>query len=91
MRSLQIRLQLAQKDAAIREVKASLLLDKIAELEKLDATDEDIEKELVSAAAQSQQTVEALRSRLTKEGSIDRLRDRIRNEKALNFIYSRTA
>jgi trigger factor len=85
------RLRLAQKDAAIREVKASLLLDKIADLEKLDATEEDIEKELEIAAAQTKQTVEALRSRLTKEGSLDRLRDRIRNEKALDFLYSRSA
>jgi trigger factor len=67
------------------------LLDKIAELEKLDATEEDINKELESAAAQTKQSVEALRSRLTKEGSLARLRDRIRNEKALDFLYSRSA
>lgn len=85
------RLRSAQKDAAVREVKASLLLDKIAELEQLDATEEDINKELESAAAQSKQSVEALRSRLTKEGSLARLRDRIRNEKALDFLYSRSA
>jgi trigger factor len=85
------RLRSAQKDAAVREVKASLLLDKIAELEKLDATEEDINKELESAAAQTKQSVEALRSRLTKEGSLARLRDRIRNEKALDFLYSRSA
>jgi trigger factor len=85
------RLRSAQKDAAVREVKASLLLDKIAEIENLDATEEDINKELESAAAQSKQSVEALRSRLTKEGSLARLRDRIRNEKALDFLYSRSA
>jgi trigger factor len=85
------RLRAAQKDAAVREVKASLLLDKIADLEKLDATEEDISKELETAAAQSKQTVQELRLRLSKEGSLDRLRDRIRNEKALDFLYSRTA
>jgi trigger factor len=85
------RLRSAQKDAAVREVKASLLLDRIAELENLDATEEDIDKELEIAAAQSKQSVEALRSRLTKEGSLARLRDRIRNEKALDFLYSRSA
>ena len=85
------RLRAAQKDAAVREVKASLLLDKIAELEKLDATDDDIQKELEIAAEQSQQTVEALRSRLSKDGSIERLKDRIRNEKALDYLYSKSA
>lgn len=85
------RLRAGQQDAAAREVKASLLLDKIAELEKLDATDDDIQKELEIAAAQSQQTVEALRSRLTKDGSIERLKDRIRNEKALDYLYNKSA
>jgi trigger factor len=85
------RLRAGQKDAAVREVKASLLLDKIAELENLDATDDDIQKELESAAAQSQQDVETLRSRLTKDGSLDRLKDRIRNEKALDYLYNKSA
>ena len=85
------RLRAGQKDAAVREVKASLLLDKIAELENLDATDDDIEKELEIAAEQSQQTVDALRSRLTKDGSIERLKDRIRNEKALDYLYNKSA
>ena len=85
------RLRQGQKDAAIREVKASLLLDKIADLERLDATEEDISRELEIAAEQTKQSVEILRSRLTKEGSLDRIRDRIRNEKALDFIYSQSA
>lgn len=85
------RLREGQKDAAVREVKASLLLDKIAELEKIDATDDDIQKELEIAAAQSQQTVEALRARLSKDGSIERLKDRIRNEKALDYLYNKSA
>jgi trigger factor len=85
------RLRAGQRDAAVREVKASLLLDKIAELEKIDATDDDIQKELEMAAAQSQQTVEALRARLTKDGTIERLKDRIRNEKALDYLYNKSA
>ena len=84
------RLRQGQKDAAIREVKASLLLDKIADLEQLDATEQDINRELEIAAEQTKQSVEVLRSRLTKEGSLDRIRDRIRNEKALDFIYSQS-
>jgi trigger factor len=85
------RLREGQKDAAVREVKASLLLDKIAELEKLDATDDDIQKELEIAAAQSQQDVATLRARLSKDGSIERLKDRIRNEKALDYLYNKSA
>src|SRR6185436_1405728 len=38
------RLREGQREAATREVRASLLLDKVAELEKIDATDEDLER-----------------------------------------------
>ncbi len=85
------RLRAGQKDAAVREVRASLLLDKIAELENLEVTDEDIDKEVEAAAEQTRQPVEALRARLTKEGSLDRIKDRLRNEKALDFLYEHSA
>jgi len=85
------RLRAGQKDAAVREVKASLLLDKIAELENLEVTDEDINREVEAAAEQTRQPVEALRARLTKEGSLDRIKDRLRNEKALDFLYEHSA
>jgi trigger factor len=85
------RLREGQRDAAIREVRASLLLDKIAELETIDATDEDLERELHGAANQTGQSVEEIRTRLTKDGSLDRIRDRIRNEKALDFLYNQSA
>lgn len=85
------RLREAQKESALREVKASLLLDRIAELENLDASEADLDRELEIAALQTKQPVEALRKRLTDDGSLDRIRDRIRNEKALDFLYSQSA
>lgn len=85
------RLREAQRDAALREVKASLLLDKVAERENIEVTDQDIDTEVQMLALQSQQPVDALRARLAREGSLERLRDRIRNEKALDFLYNRSA
>jgi trigger factor len=85
------RLREGQREAATREVRASLLLDKIAELEKIDATDEDLERELQGAAAQMGQTVEQVRTRLKNDGSLERIKDRIRNEKALDFLYNQSA
>ncbi|HTK96169.1 MAG TPA: trigger factor [Terriglobales bacterium] len=85
------RLRAGQRDAAVREVKASLILDKIAEKEKIDASDEDVEKEISIIAAQAQQPPETIRARLTKEGALDRIRDRIRNDKALDFLMNRSA
>lgn len=85
------RLREAQKDSAIREVKAALLLEKIADAEKIEASDEDVQRELELVAIQTQQPVEALRDRLEKDGSLNRIKHRIRNEKALEFLYSQSA
>jgi trigger factor len=85
------RLRAAQRDQAEQEVKSSLLLDKVAEQEKIEVTDEEIDKEIESLARQSKQTPEAIRARLTRDGALDRIRTRIRNEKALNFLYHQSA
>jgi len=85
------RLREGQKEAAIREVKASLLLDKIAELENIQVSDEELDHEIESAAQQSQQTLESVRARLEKDGAIERIKDRMRNEKALDFLYRQSA
>jgi len=42
-------------------------------------------------AQQAQQPADALRARLTQEGALDRIRHRLRNEKALDFLYRRSA
>ena len=85
------RLREGQKEAARREVKASLILDKIAEGEKIEVPDEDIDRELEAIARQSQQPVDAVRSRLTENGGLDKIRTRLRNDKALDFLYRRPA
>jgi trigger factor len=85
------RLRAAQRDQAEQEVKSSLLLERVADQEKLEVTDEEIDKEIESLARQSKQTPEAIRARLTRDGAIDRIRTRIRNEKALNFLYHQSA
>ncbi len=85
------RLREGQRDAATREVKASLLLEKIADAEKVEVADEELDQEIASLARQAQQTPEAVRTRLTQDGSLDRIRTRIRNEKTLDLLYSRSA
>jgi trigger factor len=85
------RLREGQREAATREVKASLLLEKIADAEKIEVSDEEMDNEIAALARQSQQTPEAVRTRLTQDGSLDRIRTRIRNEKTLDLLYSRSA
>ena len=85
------RLRAGQRDAAKKEVQVALLLEKIADKEQVSVTDEDVEKEIQILAAQSQQSVDAVRARLIKEGAIDRIRNRIRTDKTLEMLYSRSA
>lgn len=85
------RLRQAQRDAALREVKASLILEKIADKENIQASDADLDLELERFAQQSKQPVEAVRKKLTDEGTLERMRERIRNEKTLDFLYQRSA
>jgi trigger factor len=67
------------------------LLDRIAELEKIEVGDEEIDQEIEALATQTKQTSEAVRARLTRDGALDRIRNRIRNEKTLNFLYHQSA
>jgi len=85
------RLRAGQRDQAVQEVKAALLLEKIAEEEKIEVSDAEIDREVEAVAEQSKQSVEIIRSRLTREGALDRIRHRIRSEKTLDFLYHQSA
>ena len=85
------RLRAGQREAALREVKASLILDQIADQEKIEVSDEEFEHEMEALATQSKQTLEQVRARLTEDGGLDRIRHRIRNEKTLDSLYRRSA
>ncbi|MFB3812847.1 MAG: trigger factor [Terriglobales bacterium] len=85
------RLRAGQRESALKEVKVSLILDRIAELEKIEVSDEEVDREIEALAAQSRQRPEELRERLTRDGALDRIRGRIRNEKTLDYLYRKSA
>ena len=85
------RLRAGQRDQAVQDVKSSLLLERIADLEKINVSDEDVNQEVEALARQSKQTFEAVRARLTEDGGLDRIRIRIRSEKTLEFLYHQSA
>jgi trigger factor len=85
------RLRAGQRDQAVQDVKSSLLLERIAELEKIEVSDDELNHELDAVAHQSKQTPEAVRTRLTQDGGLDRIRNRIRSEKTLEFLYHQSA
>jgi trigger factor len=85
------RLRAGQREQAVNDVKSSLLLERIADLEKLEVSDEELNREIEALAKQSKQTSEAVRARLTEDGGLDRIRMRIRSEKTLDFLYHQSA
>jgi trigger factor len=85
------RLRAGQREGALREVRASLILEQIADQEKIDVSDEELDQELSALALQAKQPIEQVRSRLSEDGGLERIRHRIRNEKALNSLYRRSA
>ncbi|MGA8213436.1 MAG: trigger factor [Candidatus Sulfotelmatobacter sp.] len=85
------RLRAGQREQAVHDVKSSLLLERIADLEKIEVGEEDVNRELEALARQAKQTSEAVRARLTEDGGLDRIRMRIRSEKTLEFLYHQSA
>ena len=84
-------LRAEQREQAQEEVKGALLLEKIADEEKIAVGEEEVDHEIAALARQTNQTEEAIRARLTRDGAVDRIRNRIRNEKALDFLYRQSA
>ena len=76
----------SMKAQADFDVRGSLLLEKIAEEEKIEVTDEEIEAEINEIAVSSRQTPEQVRVALTKQGGATSIADRLRNRKALDLI-----
>ena len=74
------------KAQAEQDVRGSLLLDQIALEEKLDASKDEIEAEIETLARNSQQSIEQVRSVLTKEGGERSIANRLRNRKALDLL-----
>jgi trigger factor len=85
-----VSLRRRQRDRAVDDVKAELLLDRIATAEKIEATDEDIEKEIATLAARSGESTTALRARLTKQGALDRMKSKLCSDKAIDLLYRST-
>ncbi len=85
------RLRAGQREQAITDVKSSLLLERIADMEKIEVADDEVNREVESLAQQSKQSPETVRARLTEDGGLDRIRIRIRSEKTLNFLYHQSA
>jgi trigger factor len=79
----------AQRDAAVREVKASLILTKVAEREAIGVTNDEVDKEVTRIAQQNREPLATVRKKLTEDGTMDRIASHIQTEKTLNFLFDK--
>ena len=77
----------AQTPQALREVKASLIIQRVAEKESIHATQQEVDQEVERLARQQKQPMAVLRQKLTADGTINRMASHIQTEKTLNFLF----
>jgi len=75
-----------QRGSAAATVRASLLLARIAEREGLRESEEEIGREIERVAAEIGRSAESVRAQLLKDGGLERLRARLRRDKAIDFL-----
>jgi trigger factor len=81
-----VTLRRRQQERATDDVKAELIVDRIATAESIDITEEELSRELASLAHQSGESAEAIRARLTKQGALDRMRAKLRSDKTIDWL-----
>ena len=80
------KLKEAQRDRAVRSVKASLLLEKISDREGIRASKDEVDREVQRIARQEREAVAVTRARLDKENTLGRIASHIQTEKTLQFL-----
>ena len=75
-----------QEERARDDVKAELVVDRIATEEQIDVTEEELQHELEHVASHGGESAEAIRARLTKQGALDRMKAKLRSDKTVDWL-----
>jgi len=76
---------------AEKEVRGSLILEKIAEVEKLSVSQEELDAKISQIAVQLNQRPEAVKNHYSQKGLLEDLRAQMREEKTLDFLLGKAA
>jgi trigger factor len=74
------------KGQAEEDVRGSMLLERIADAEHINVSEEEIEAEIEAIAKSTRQSKEKVRGVLTKDGGERSIANRLRNRKALDLL-----
>lgn len=81
-----VALRRRQRDRATEDVKAELILDRVATAEKIEADEKELDERISQLAQRSGESETAMRARLTKEGALDRMKSKLRSDKTLDWL-----
>jgi trigger factor len=81
-----VTLRRRQQERAADDVKAELIVDRIATAENIDVTEQEVDQELQHLAGHGGESAEAIRARLTKQGALDRMKAKLRSDKTLDWL-----
>jgi len=81
------KLKESQRERATREVKGSLLIEKVADRESVEVLTEEIDREVQRIAKQQREPVASVRMKLEKEGAIRRIAAAVRTDKTLTWLF----
>lgn len=77
----------SQTERAEKDVRASLLLERVADREAIHATQEEVDGEVQRMARQQREAVASVRRKLEQDGTLDRIAGHIRTQKVINFLF----
>jgi len=80
-------LRKGQAERATRDVRASLILEKVSSAESIFTTQEEVDAELSRVSRQQREPIAAVRMKFEKDGTLGRIASRIRTEKTLGFLF----
>jgi trigger factor len=79
----------SQREVAREAVAAALVLDEVTRREKLEVTEDEVQREVDRYAERSGRTPAAVRAALEKEGGLSRVYAGLRREKSIDFVLAR--
>jgi trigger factor len=72
---------------AEQAVRAAIILERIAEAEKIEVSEEELDQSIREIAQQRGEAPATLKTRLTRDGGLAKLQSSCRSQKALDFVY----
>jgi trigger factor len=77
------------REPALEEVRGQLLLEAVADAEKIEVTEPELDERVAELAAQRGKPPGKVKAEMERDGSLDSLRWRLRQDKALDRVVSR--